>query len=242
MQLFIITGATHGLGQALVQNLLSAGHHVVAISRSKLARQKNLHSVSHDLSNLRGFENKLMKTLSTVRGPFSAVHLINNAAIVEPIGNLASLPPEAITHHLNLNLKAPILLSQIFVQKFKSKKHPLVITNISSGAATHAIDGWGIYCSAKAGLHMFSECLQLEAGKIKNLKVITFSPGVMDTGMQAVIRKQSKSKFSRVEDFKKLKKNRELRAPSAVADSLAGLLVNHQQIEKIHYDVRELGE
>lgn len=242
MQLFIVTGASHGLGQALVQNLLSAGHYVVAISRSKVARQKNLLSLSHDLSNLGGLENKLVKVLKSIQGPFSAAHLINKAAVVEPIGDLASLKPQDIARHLDLNLKAPVLLSQIFIQNFKSKKYPFVITNISSGAATHAIDGWGLYCSSKAGLNMFSECLQLEAGKIKNLKVITFSPGVMDTGMQAVIRKQSKSKFSRVEEFKKLKKSHELRAPSAVAASLAGLLVNHQRIGKIHYDIRELGE
>ena len=86
---------------------------------------------------------------------------------------------------------------------------------------------------------MFSENLQLEQ-KDPKTKFLNFFPGVMDTGMQATVRSQPKEKFSRVDEFKKLKSDNHLRNPDSVAEGLLQILLEPEKIKKVNYDIKEM--
>ena len=86
---------------------------------------------------------------------------------------------------------------------------------------------------------MFTECLDSEMQEQTDYKFLDFSPGVMDTGMQATIRKQSAKDFTRVEEFIEMKENNQLLSPALVATSLYGLLKDPTNIKKTHYDIKE---
>lgn len=240
MDLYIITGTTQGLGHSLAKIALEHGHVVLSISRSKTLTHDNFFNIKHDLTKTSGLEKKLTTALKKLNlKKISAVHLINNAAVVGPIGSISGHTIESIHSHMQINLIAPVFLTGLVMDYFKKKKIPKTFTNITSGAATKPISGWSLYCTSKAGLKMFTDCLSNEMKDQSECKFLDFSPGVMDTGMQATIRKQSSKNFERVQEFKEMKEKNLLLSPALVASTLYGLLKDPSAINKTHYDVKE---
>ncbi|MCM2348694.1 MAG: SDR family NAD(P)-dependent oxidoreductase [Bacteriovoracaceae bacterium] len=232
MKLFIITGASGGLGLALSELALSQGDLVIGLSRRSVLKHENFYPLKHDLSRSIGLEKKLDQLLEKLNlRRVKSVHLINNAAGIEPVGLVGKLSTEGIQHQLALNLTAPMMLANYVIKRFKSKAF---ITNIISGAAVKPISGWSLYCSTKSGLRMFTECLTSEG-----VKAISFSPGIMDTSMQATIRKQKPKDFDRVNEFKEYKDKDMLLSADEVATLLMSLLNAPDSIKKVHYSVND---
>lgn len=230
--LYIITGASSGLGLALAKQVLNEGHDVVGLSRSKPALF-GIQFIKTDLSKAKELTIKKtiynnLKKVATARelSNYNKIVLVNNAATIEPIGPVGSLKPQAIDTHIFLNLTAPILLINYFLEIFKLYKGEKLICNISSGAAGFAIPSWSLYCGTKAGINMFTETMSLQFKKSDKIKAICYSPGIMDTPMQGVIRSKSLKEFPDVGRFKGYKKNKELMSSEYVAKHLKDLLKN----------------
>lgn len=242
MKLFIITGASKGLGAALLNFALSDNHLVISISRTKTLKHPNHFHITHDLSVSRGIEAKLDRALEKIdKKKVKEVYLINNAAVIEPIGDVESFEVPLLEKHLKVNLLTPMVLSRWPLKQFGKKKKTLItIVNIVSGAAFHPLINWSAYCSSKSGLKMFTDCLNLDYEARKNFKAISFSPGVMDTDMQTTIRKQSKKNFKNLERFKQLKQKKQLLSPDKVAEGLYHLIQSPQNFKDNHYDIRDL--
>lgn len=241
MKLFIITGASKGLGLSLLKLVLDKGHCAITLSRSKTIFHPNHHHIKINLSNPIQLEKKLNKALSQFeKNKIKGIVLINNAASVEPIGDFDKADIDNIKKHINLNFLTPILISKWFMTTFQKRRSPLIIANISSGAALHPISNWSLYCSTKSALLMFTNCLIRDNEHKKNFKAFSFSPGVMDTNMQETIRKQSKQTFKDIERFKDLKQKNLLKNPDKVASKLYGLLEKPDKINQNHYDIRNI--
>lgn len=240
MKLFIITGSSKGLGASLLNQTLEEGHLVISISRSKALKHPNHIHIGHDLSKSKRLDMKLDKALGKIDLKIiKSVHLINNAAVIEPIGTVENFKIEDMEMHLKLNLLTPMVICRWLMASF-TKKMPITIVNISSGAAFHTIVNWSMYCSTKSGLKMFTDCLNVDYADRKNFKALSFSPGVMDTSMQATIRSKSKKTFKNIEKFKNLKKNNQLLSPDQVASGLLTLIKSQKNITDTHYDIRNL--
>ena len=95
---------------------------------------------------------------------------------------------------------------------------------LTSGAATQPIAGLSAYCSSKAALHLLVETLTLELATESMTRIYNFSPGVVDTEMQATIREQSHHEFSRVAEFINLKTEKKLKKPDDIASEIYKLL------------------
>lgn len=205
---------------------------MIGISRRSTLKHPNLYHLKHDLTSHKGLESKLDALFEKMNlKKVKSIHLINNAAGIEPVALVGNMK-EGISEQLALNLTSPIVLSNFIVNRFKKKA---VITNISSGAGVKPISGWSLYCSSKSGLRMFSDCLAMEG-----VKSISFSPGIMDTNMQATLRKQKAKDFSRLKEFKDYKAKNELLSADTVAGVLMKLLNNPDTIDKVHYNVYDL--
>ena len=240
MELFIITGTTKGLGQALATLALSEGHFVLSLSKTKSHSHDNFACIRHDLSKPLGLEKKLITTLQKLDlKKIRAIHLINNAAVINPIGPISEQNILDINVHMQTNLITPIILTSFVIEFFKRITVTKTFTNISSGAANRPISGWALYCTSKSALKMFTDCMNNETTNHAKFKFLDFSPGVMDTNMQATIRKQSPKNFKHVSDFKSLKANNHLLDPLIVATQLRSLLKNPSSIIKTHFDINE---
>jgi NAD(P)-dependent dehydrogenase (short-subunit alcohol dehydrogenase family) len=121
--------------------------------------------------------------------------LVNNAGVIEPIGPLAETNPHAWELSLQTNLLAPYRFIREFLALTSggSKRR---IVNVSSGAASQALEGWSAYCAGKAALAMLTRSVHAEYGA--NALAFGFIPGLVDTDMQATIRSSGINRVSQV--------------------------------------------
>jgi benzil reductase ((S)-benzoin forming) len=98
-----------------------------------------------------------------------------------------------------------------------SLKRKTDIVNVSSGAASHPIDGWAMYCSSKSAAKAFFDTVALEHSAVRLLQI---NPGIVDTDMQQEIRNASHDQFSRLEEFITYKKNNALQTPEEAAKNI----------------------
>jgi benzil reductase ((S)-benzoin forming) len=222
MQLYIITGTSQGLGFSLAETALSQSFTVISIGRSCKIDHPDHRFIQHDLSSPDQMKEK----------KFHAIHLINNAAIVTPVGHLQTYDWQDISTHMHINLLLPIYLTSLLLQLTDAWDCPKIVSNISSGAAKRPIEGWALYCASKSGLKMFTDTVSET-----KLKTINLNPGVMDTQMQSTIREQDEVNFSRVNEFRELKDKNQLSSTDKVAGSIIKLLRAPELLDKNWYDI-----
>ncbi|MCD7033560.1 (S)-benzoin forming benzil reductase [Metabacillus sp. GX 13764] len=232
--MYIITGASKGLGSAMAQKLLEGNSHLICLSRTKnrallqLAEEKNakLDYIEADLS-VSGKSAGLMDKI------FSLIHkdetqlicLINNAGTVQPVGPADKISEEDIEKSIMLNLIAPMQLTSSFLRNCAEHDAEARVMNISSGAGRKTYSGWSSYCAGKAGLdHFTRSCVMEQEEKQTGIKLVSIAPGIIDTEMQQEIRSSSKEEFSLHEKFVNYKKNRELASPEETAEKLLRVL------------------
>ncbi len=216
--MYIVTGVSGGIGEAIVRKYLEKGERVIGIGRRCSIQHPLFRFVKCDLSD--SAEIKALN-FAPVTGN---VTLINNAGILGNIGRLSDLPESDISEVLQINVTAAVILTQkVYASMMDPDRFTLV--NISSGAALRPIPSWLAYCTSKAALNMFSETFYAEEQeKGRNIRVYAVAPGVVDTRMQDQIREAPESSFSNVQRFRDLKSNDELFSPQEVADRLDALL------------------
>ncbi len=227
MKKFIITGHSRGLGAAIAEQLLQAGHAVMGLSRKahptlKARHPEQLIEYSIDL----GQSEPLVRLLESkhfedyLSDPKVAV-LINNAGVLSPIGMNGQLSNTAIFDAVSINVAAAIALSNQFIALTTAIPDRRIV-QISSGAARSPYAGWSVYCATKAALDHYTRCLAVEAPK--GLKAVSLAPGVIDTDMQAQVRATSLSAFPMRPRFDQLKEDNALASPDSVAEKLLRFL------------------
>jgi benzil reductase ((S)-benzoin forming) len=239
-KLYIISGTTKGLGLDLLKQCLENGDQVLSLSRTKPFDHPAHSFLKMDFKKKIDVSKTLLKKLNLLSiDKFEQIIVIHNAAAIEPIGDLTTFEPKDIFEQTQINFVMPTVITQTLCKLLKRKKTSLINCFISSGASVRPLPAWSLYCSSKAALRMMTECLGVDYAHRPEWHFLDFSPGVMDTQMQKTIRKQPQSKFSRVNDFKKLKENNQLLPPSRVASILLDLLNNKSKITKQHFSVDE---
>lgn len=235
--LLILTGHTKGLGKAILDRFLSLKSiQIVAVSRTSLELSDDrLTEIHMDLNDLASLEVKL--PLLFPKGDFDKVILINNAGWIGEVKAVGKLHPKGIRQAMNLNLLAPMILSDAFVKAYSALQGQKLICNISSGAAQKPLAGWAEYCSSKAGLAMFS---RVAADELRDLgfRVFSLAPGIIDTEMQAEIRKADLSDFPASDRFSKYKTEGQLSSAEEVAEKVFYLLSNPELFPDVVQDVR----
>ncbi|MBD8071484.1 (S)-benzoin forming benzil reductase [Bacillus sp. PS06] len=250
MKYFIITGTSRGLGKALTEQLIQEDNTIFCISRRQNNELKNLaakegvnlYYFSCDLQKVEETERVMEKIFTTIDFTNAeGIYLINNAGMVEPIQPIGKTGSSDIAMNIEVNLIAPMILSTSFIRYTAEINTMKMIVNISSGAANRPIYGWATYCSSKAGLDMFTKTVAFEQDSEESpVTVISFSPGVMDTDMQASIRQSDESDFKDVEKFKEYHESGQLRAPETVSHALLQLILNGTPENGRVYHITEL--
>lgn len=222
MELVLISGHSSGLGMHLAQAYLERDATVIGMSRRSLnSKNPRLYQFHFDLSREGKWEDKLRESLP--RKDWSRVLLINCAGTIAPTNLFGGMEGVQISRSFELNVSAPLRIMNIVVAVFKDK--PLRIAHISSGAASKPYMGWSVYCSSKAALNMASQVLAAEMESAgRDVKLVSYSPGPIDTPMQAEIRKKKKEDFPQVDRFIKLHNEGALVAAGDAAADLMRLL------------------
>lgn len=232
-EFYLISGTSRGIGRALAQKILESGHTVLGLSRSRpgpLAFER-YHHLSFDLNDTSRI-GQVMEAVETIVGGqhFDFVCLVNNASATEPIGSIEDCPPNQIEAHVRIGLIAPMILTSLFINRFASEKMRKKVAFISSGAAFRPIPGESIYCGAKAGLHMFAQCVGLEQEDgAQGFELISIGPGMVDTSMQETARSKPNDEFAMAGFFQQAYEDGRLQEPGKVAENIYTILVNRYE-------------
>jgi len=232
--LFVITGASRGLGLSMAQQLLQPQHQLLCISRqqnAELAQAAQAQAVAltqwqADLSDATPVAARLhdwlkQQALSTL----ASVTLINNAGVISSIKPLRDAAASELAVSLRVGLEAPMVLSAAFLAATEGSPALRRILNISSGLGRRAMASQAAYCAAKAGMDHFTRCLALDEASVPNgARVSSLAPGVIDTDMQIQLRQADPKDFPDRASFAQLKDRGQLSsAQEAAARVLAYL-------------------
>jgi NAD(P)-dependent dehydrogenase (short-subunit alcohol dehydrogenase family) len=226
MNVYIITGASKGIGFELAKQLNEAGNYVVGVARTD-NRLDEVKFYQADLSELENLESLIHDIVASVPQEVESITLINNAGMVDPIGLIGTVHAAEMAKAMAVNLTAPMIFSNAFISKLKNFKGKKRIVNISSGAGRNPYEGWGTYCTTKAGLDHFSRVIALEQEKAEYpVEIISIAPGIIDTGMQETIRTSSEDAFPLLDRFIDYKEQGKLVSAKDTAKKLISIIEN----------------
>lgn len=231
MRYYIVTGASSGIGKAVVEALLQADDaEVYGVSRRQTVHHERYHHMAVDLSDQQAIVGLQLPDITDA----DQIVLMNNAGTLGTVAHVGSLDDQEMAGSYNVNVLAPAILSNKFLKAYGELDCNKLIVNISSGAASSPYDGWAVYCSSKAAVDMFSRVMasELELNG-STVKVLAVAPGVVDTAMQTQIRSTDQSGFSRKDKFIDLKESGSLYSAEAVAKRFVEIFNDPDQVEGI---------
>jgi benzil reductase ((S)-benzoin forming) len=225
--LTLITGASRGMGLAMAQQLLAAGHDLLCISRKTndaLAEEakrlgRRCEQWPQDLARADNPAGRLDTwLLAQDTRTLASVTLINNAGLVPRIAPLHEIPLADLKDAMRVDLEAPMLLTSVFLRATEGWTVPRKVLNISSGLGRRAMASQAAYCAAKAGMDHFTRCVALEQAVLPNgARVCSLAPGVIDTDMQVQLRGADPQRFPDRGNFVGLKEKGALASPAEAA-------------------------
>lgn len=194
----------------MAAQLLDAGWQVLGLARRPAPINHDAYRhVRLDLSDLPAVQEFFSETLADEFGlaTRARVGLVNNAALLGPVMSLQDIPLDDLEQAYRVNTIVPIWLTGWFAKVRQGKC--LRVVNVSSGAASNPVAGWTAYCSTKAALHMAGEVLGAEASAFAeksaptqgDLALLSYSPGLVDTEMQELLRSHDDSRFPGIQRF-----------------------------------------
>lgn len=177
----LVTGASSGIGQATAIECSKMGATVIITARNEERLKQTFlqlvgsghQMIQMDLSETDGVRN-LVDSIPRIDG------LLNNAGITtaKPISFINEKELGSI---LNVNLNAPILLTNLLVKKKKIAKGGSIVFTSSIGRYMVA-PGNSMYAASKGGLSSFMKGAALELA-VKGIRCNAILPGMVETGM-----------------------------------------------------------
>ena len=223
----IVTGASHGLGAAVSRQLGCAGAAVALVSRSADDLQRSAAAVREcggaclalpaDVSD----PDACRRVVEATVGHFGRLDaVVNNAGIVAPLEVVARTAPAHWRRNVEVNLLGPVYITMAALAALRSS-HGRVV-NVSSGAATRVIQAASAYCASKAALNQFTHVLATEE---PDITAVAVRPGVVDTPMQAFLRREGPAKMPAAQAayYQALKTENRLEPPEVPARAIAWL-------------------
>ena len=171
----LVTGASRGLGRALVVELKKRGHEVIATARriDDLADLEVANKVALDVTD--------PASVAAAAADAGTVDVVINNAAITVEGPLEALPVDAVRLVFETNVFGALRVMQAFLPGMRERRSGMII-NISSVGGRFAPPLQGVYAASKAALEMLSEALRFEARHF-GVRVVVVAPGGIRTGM-----------------------------------------------------------
>jgi hypothetical protein len=181
----LVTGASAGVGLAVSRRLLQFGANVVLCARdpdrlaeaaSALNAPQRVLALPWDVADT----GRAPDVLDHIRERFGSLSILVNNAGVNHRGDFASLEPAQLAAVIDLNLRAPMILTRLALPMIRSSGQGAIV-NVASLAGRVPLAHEVSYSASKFGLRAFSLALAQElAGSGVSASVV--SPGPIDTG------------------------------------------------------------
>jgi NADP-dependent 3-hydroxy acid dehydrogenase YdfG len=154
----VVTGATSGIGEAIVVALRSMGIDVFAVGRNKpaleaLSNVHGAHAIAADVRDTAAIVSQLAGAEIDI--------LVNNAGILSTRSKFQDIDPAEIDAMIDVNLKAPMHLTRALLPGMLARRSGHLIF-IGSIAGLAAYPSMGVYGPTKAGLSLFCDNLRCD--------------------------------------------------------------------------------
>jgi len=178
----VVTGASSGIGAAIVRTLSEAGADVILTAR----RRGHLADLAASLPGRSAIldadisaSDTPARLLALAQEKFGRADvLVNNAGIIAA-GSIDTVDLDALSHMTRVNFDAVVRASYVFARAFKSQGSGTII-NVSSIGAYLISKRMGVYGALKHALEAFSSSLRIELAGT-GVKVGTVAPGTTRT-------------------------------------------------------------
>jgi NAD(P)-dependent dehydrogenase (short-subunit alcohol dehydrogenase family) len=184
---FLVTGASRGIGRALVLGLAREGARVALNARSKdalegvLGEVRALGAEGVAAAGDVGCDEDAARVARTALDAFGRVDvLVNNAAILTPPAPVAATSPETWERVLRTNVIGTANLIRHVLPSMEAEGRGLIV-NLSSGWGRVGEAGVAPYCASKFAVEALTQSLAAEVRP--GIVVIALNPGVVDTDM-----------------------------------------------------------
>ncbi len=181
----IITGGSEGVGAATARLFAEAGANLMLVARGK----KNLELIVEELRDKARVEifaidvsdsEACVDLFKKAQFEFGRVDILVNNAGYNKRGDVETVDANDLGKIIDVNLKAPIMLSRLALPYLREAEGGAII-NVGSLAGRTPVPGSASYAASKAGLRSFTYTLGIElAGS--GIKLAVVSPGPIDTG------------------------------------------------------------
>jgi len=232
----ILTGASRGLGRVLAHALWSAGASLLLVARSttllttlqhELLSQASSQQTAHVLALDLAQTDAPRTVIDTARHLWQHVDgLINNAAMLGPIGKAWENDWLVWQETVRVNLLAPIELCRLCVPWMIEQGQGKII-NLSGGGAATPRENFSAYATSKAALVRFSETLAHEVAHA-NIQVNTVAPGVMPTDMLNTIARAGREQAGEIEYTRAVQNHSQAETALARAADLCVFLASRE--------------
>ena len=180
----IVTGASGGIGNAIIKTLNEAGANILA-SGTRIEKLEELKDnfkkikiLKFDISQSDKIEEFIENATSELGGSLDGI--VNNAGITQD--NLAiRMSLDEWQKVININLTSTFLMSKFAIKKMLKNKSGKIV-NITSVVGHTGNLGQANYTASKAGIVAMSKSLAIEYAK-KNININCISPGFIQTAM-----------------------------------------------------------
>ncbi len=179
----LLTGASGGIGQALVEQLCSGGAHLLLAGRQlatldALAERfpGQISRIQADLGQREGRD----AVLAAAR-QFDGLNSLINAAGINQFSLLEDQDEEAIARLIDINVTATLQLTQRLLPLLRQAPTAL-LANIGSTFGSIGYPGFAAYCASKFAVRGFSEALRRELAD-SHIKVLYIAPRATRTAM-----------------------------------------------------------
>jgi NAD(P)-dependent dehydrogenase (short-subunit alcohol dehydrogenase family) len=178
----LITGAGSGLGEGTAIGLAQKGHAVIAAAQTwPQVTALRVKAGQLGLSSLRVEKLDLLDIYDVKQASgFDFDILVNNAGIGEG-GPIAEIPVDIVRRNFEINVFAPLILTQQVVRNWVLARTPGKIVFTSSMGGLFSPPGFAGYASTKHALEAIAEAMQMEL-KPFGIQVQTINPGAFLTG------------------------------------------------------------
>jgi 3-oxoacyl-[acyl-carrier protein] reductase len=194
-----LTGGSRGLGLEICRTLLQSGNRVTTTARAMTSDLVEL-SQTHG-RQLRFFPCDLSDQ-AQVDGLIENAELLTEVydgfvsnAGVGTEGLLTLLPPRTIRHCMDVNLFAPILITQAILKGMLNHQKGGSLVLVASICAHHGQGGLSAYAAAKAGLCGFSKGVARDYGP-RGIRSNVVLPGFLETDMTRSLDSNQRAKIT----------------------------------------------